>query len=367
MGAKVIFRILTMMLLSLLVSAPAPAAPPPGIWEGTVGTLPIRACFVRRDSGVFGAYYYQSRLQLIGLEAEGDSGNTFLENGGDTSPRWRIERADSAQLTGRWTGGGRSLPVRLRRVAGGEGEAGACASLAFNRPRLVGVRTVSRRAAKDGIAYTHLALDTAGHFEITLETFALDGTSPATRRVNAALGESLAGNPPSWFECISVSLEQGPNEGAYSETITPAMITPRWLSATDQYDGECGGAHPESFQTYQTYDLTSGRRIDLHDWFVPTAVHTERLEGTSEPAKTLLPAFRTFILSGWHAEESECDEIIRDSEFWNIGLTRTGLVFSPELPHVAAACIEDFPIAFDRLAPYLNREGAANVRSFRAQ
>jgi hypothetical protein len=351
-------------------AAPAPAALP-GIWEGNIGTLPVRACFRRQEwnGRVFGAYYYLSRLRLIALDAEEDAGDGFVEGGGQGAgaARWRIEGADGAQLTARWTGNGRALPVRLRRLQGGEGEAGACASPAFHQPRLAGVRTVSRRASKDGVAYTRLALDTGGHFEINVETFALDGDSAAVRRVNASLGEALAGNPPSWFECVAISLEQGPNEGSNSETLTPSMISRRWLSVTEQYDGFCGGAHPNSGSAYRTYDLASGARIDLHDWLLPTATHSERLEGPDEPARTLMPAFRTFILRGWRPADRECGETVRDEEYWNIGLTRAGLVFSPSLPHVAQACGEEIVVGFDRLGPWLTREGAENIRAFRAE
>src|SRR6185503_11391200 len=140
--------------LLALAAAAAPPADLAGIWEGNVGTLPVRACFVQRDWGTFGAYYYLSRLRLIPLEVEEGAAGAFREGGDTQGPRWRIESADAARLSARWTSGGRTLPVRLRRLAGGEGEEGACASLAFHAPRLAGVRTVAARAAKDGVDYT---------------------------------------------------------------------------------------------------------------------------------------------------------------------------------------------------------------------
>jgi hypothetical protein len=340
-----------------------------GIWEGSIGTLPVRACFVRREWRTFGAYYYLSRLQLIALDREEGAGDVFHEGGGDGAgaPRWRIERAGSSRLTGRWTSGSRTLAVRLRRVAGEESEEGACASLAFQRPRLAGVRTATRRASKDGVAYAYLALDTGGRFDIHIETFALDGDSEAVRRLNATLGETLAGNPPQWFGCVSGSLAQGPNEGSENQHLEPAMISRRWLSVTAQYDGFCGGAHPDASSTYRTFDRTTGREIDLHDWLDAAAVHRERFEGVDEESKTLLPAFRTVILAGWHAEDAECDEVVRGQDYWNIGLTRDALVFTPLLPHVVQACGEGFTMSFERLRPYLTRDAAEHLRALQAE
>ena len=367
--------LLTAFALAAAFQPAGPASDLAGVWEGNVGTLPVRACFVQRDWRTFGAYYYRSRLQLIALEAADGAPGAFNEGGGggagpgENPPRWRIERAAAGMLTGRWTSGGRTLALRLRRVARVPGEDGACASFAFHQPRLAGVQTTSRRAAVDGTAYTKLILNTAGHFETALETFALDGTSPAVRRINTAVGAELAGNPPGWFDCISNSLSQGPYEGSEEVKREPAMISRRWLSVAEQGAYFCGGAHPDSSNVYRLFDLTSGAEVELLDWFVPVAVKREHVEGAEGDYRTLEPAFRTFLLTGWHADAgaAECDEAVRSQDSWNVGLTRDGFVFSPSLPHVAQACVEEFSVDFDRIQPWLTPQAAAYVRALRAE
>jgi hypothetical protein len=367
---------LAVLALGALVPSAAMAQPPPmaaglpGIWEGTIGTLPVRACFVQRDWGGFGAYYYSSRLQLIPLEAgEGRAGG-FSEGAGDgAAARWGNVQVRGGHLTASWTSGRRTLPVRLHRLPGGGGENGACASLAFHRPRLAGVRTVSARATADGTAYTKLTLDTAGHFGISVETFALDGTSAAVRRINAKLGEDLAGDPPGWFACVTDSLDNSGREGESGETLAPAMISRRWLSVTAQSDWDCGGAHPDGSNGYRLFDRTSGAEVQLLDWFLPRAVKREHFEGTSEDSRTLEPAFRAFLLTSWRpgADNAECESVVREAEYWNAGLTRTGFVFSPELPHVVTACTEEFRVDFDRIRPWLKPEAVAAVSALRAE
>ena len=257
--------------------------------------------------------------------------------------------------------------MRLSRVAYVEGEEGPCGSIDFHRPRLEGVHTVAAPASLDGVAYTRLTLATGDRFETSLQTFALDGSGEAVRRINAELGRSLAGDPPSWFECIQSSLSHSAFEGSFDERIEPAMVTRRWLSVAHHWDGFCGGAHPSSSNVYRTFDLATGAEIDLHDWFNATAVKREHLEEVDEDSKTLEPAFRDVILQGWRAEASECDEVIRSAEYWNIGLTRDALVFSPSVPHVVQACWEEFPIPFDRLRPFLTEEGAEHLRALQRE
>jgi hypothetical protein len=350
-----------------------PAAPDPlaGIWEGNVGSLPVRACFVGPEEGAFGAYYYRSRMQLIALEAVAGERGGYREGAGGgagagtNAARWRIERVGGDRLIARWTSGRRALPVRLRRVAQ-PNEEGPCDALAFHRPRLAGVNTIRTRETADGVAYTKLRLEHGGRFGVSVATFALDGDSPAVRRVNATLGAPLSHDPPEWLDCIRGPLANGPYEGDYQASLEPVMLSRRWLSVADRNGGSCGGAHPYENNNYRTFDLTSGAEIDLHDWLNPDAVKRERLEGSNEVLKSLQPAFRTFILSGWRGDEG-CDEVVRTADFWTIGLTREGLVFTPSLPHAMQACFEEFSIGFDQLRPYFTRDGAANVSALRAE
>jgi hypothetical protein len=354
----------------LIAGAAAAAAPAelPGIWQGTLGNLPVRACFAHSQWGSFGTYFYLSRQRLIALEAAEDASGTFREGGGPdpNRPRWRIERADAARLTGQWTGGGRTLPVRLSRVARAGGES-PCSSLVFHQPRLTGVRTIAARASTDGVAYTLVTLDHRGRFHAGVATFALDGESEAVRRINAILGRALTGDPAEWFDCIRAPLEQGPNEGSFNHSLEPAMISRRWMSVIHRYDDFCGGAYPNAGRTYRTFDLASGREIDLHDWLNGTAVEREGPAGSDEEIKTVRPALRDLILTGWNAEDAECVEGVRSHEFWDIGLTREALVFSPQLPHVAQACGAEFTLPFARLRPFLTEEGAENLRALQAE
>jgi len=357
-------------LIALAAAAsPATADHVHGVWAGSVGNLSVRACFTRRDDRIFGTYYYLPQMRLIPLEAEEGSSTVFgeTEAAAPNTPRWRIQSADSNALAAQWTNGRRTLPVRLTRVQYVEDEEGPCGSWVFHQPRFADSRPVSSRATTDGVAYTSLALDLGNRLEGSVRTFALDGDGEPARRINAELGETLAGDPPGWFECLQRSLGYSPNQGYFDDSREPVMITRRWLSVADHWDGYCGGAHPDSSNGWRAFDLDSGQEVDLYGWFNESAVSRERFEGSEDVLTTMNPPLRDLILTGWTAEAEECDEVIRDQSYWSIGLGRSGMLFSPDLPHVVQACGEQFTVPYARLRPFLTEEGAANLRALEAE
>lgn len=355
---------LEILLAALAAAAQAPTLP--GLWEGTIGTIPVRACFAKREFGDFGAYYYRSQLKLIPLDPVDNAPGTFGESSGEGSPRWRIEKAGADSLAGRWSHGKRVLPIRLKRVAAQLGEDSPCAAAAFHAPRLAGLKTTASSASRDFIAYERLVLDTRGRFDASVDTFRFGGRGEAVDRINAALLQPLSGDPPEWFACVREALERSPYEGSFHVRLEPALISRRWLSVVVEQDVFCGGAHPSGGRAYRAFDLTTGREVDILDWFNAKAVRRERIGESSEVFKTLTPAFRSFLLAGTKPD-AECGEIVRSEEYWNVGLTRKGLVFAPSLAHAVRACGEEVTRSFSALKPWLTAEGARNLTEIAAE
>lgn len=79
------------LLLALAADPPQPAWQ--GVWQGTVGTLPVRACLIRDDYS-HSFYYYLGRLRPILLEQQGGS-RLWLEDAGaprkTARPQWRFQ------------------------------------------------------------------------------------------------------------------------------------------------------------------------------------------------------------------------------------------------------------------------------------
>ena len=89
--------------------------------------------------------------------------------------------------------------------------------------------------------------------------------------------------------------------------------------------------------------------VPRSDWFEDSAL------------RPLSPAFKRIVLRRLKFADSECRAVVSEAEYWNIGLDRTGLVFSPSLPHVAMACGDDAAVPFAELGPWLSAAGKAGV------
>jgi hypothetical protein len=285
---------------------------------------------------------------------------------GDTSPpkgapTWRFATVGPV-LTGEWSDGTRRLPFKLTRLPGLDSEDEPCGSRLFNAPRLRPLGVTQTRGVIDGVGYTKLSGDPGPAFEeVELTTFALDGDDPATRRINQVLRRPIAGDPAAsdWFGCVTGGLGAHGRDGDFGLGIEPKMITRRWLAAGETSGTYCGGAHPNYATRSLTFDRVTGAAVDLHGWLNPQAVQREA------DVTMLRPALRQAVKAQATTMETECRETLGETEFWDIGLTRTGLSFTPDLPHVLTACEEATVVPWDALTPFLNAAGRAGAMSLR--
>jgi hypothetical protein len=341
-----------------------------GIWQGEIGSLPVRACFGAPASQPSGGYFYLSRLQFIPLEGRGEHVGTYGEGpAGVNAGQWRLAMSGGGVLKGEWSGRGRTLPIRLTRMAApSSGEETACASRAFHAPRLGGVRAIARPAAVGRFAYTRLVLDHGGRFKGTrVETFRLPGEGAAERRINAVLRKPLGDGEGSWWDCIRSSHEAGADEGAEDETLAPTLVTRRWLVVRHYTDSYCGGAHPNTETAFLTFDRATGRLVNPLGWLNQRAVTREDAGAGEAGTERLQPGFRRVLLAGWKPSEKECRATVSQEDYWSVEVTSTGLVFSPALPRVVMACTEAFKITYSRLGPYLTAQGTGYAAEIEAE
>lgn len=113
------------------------------------------------------------------------------------------------------------------------------------------------------------------------------------------------------------------------------------------------------------FDLRSGAEVRIVTWFNRQGITITHYEGVAEPAGTVTPALRDAVLGRWKADDQECGDPVRTSDFWDIRLSRTGFVFTPSLPHVAMACGEEFVLPFARAARFLSPAGKAGLAEVR--
>ena len=346
----------------------AEPAPPvwQGVWEGTIGTLPIRACFQRRGADdPVAAYYYLSRLRPIRLEQQGNS-KLWLETGDAAetrrSPQWRFDGVGRTLLTGAWSVGAKQLPFRLTRI-GGEAEDEPCGGPAFNAPRLRPLKPSATRATFGGVAYTKLAFDPGPGFgDVSLATFALDGDGAAVRRLNMGLRHLMSGAAVSseWYGCVTSALGSTGTEGEYRAATTPELITPRWLAASQTISSYCGGAYPNAGVTSLLFDRATGAAVDLQDWLNDAAIERRRLSPEDATVK-LRSGLRRLLAARDKAVEADCRGASADAAYWDVGLRREGLRFTPSLAHVEQACAKPVLAPWATLLPFLTAAGRAGM------
>ncbi len=373
---------LTITLLAGGTAAAHAAAPAwHGVWRGTIGTSKVQVCLQHTDYQDFGAYYYMRHLQIIRLEApdkpagkdlatwtEGDASAPSAQN-----PQWHVTAVKNGHLDGTWTGNGKSLPIALTSVAmDKDSDDQPCGSMAFSLPRFTKPAVTTKPAKVDGIAYTRVVADIDKAFsDSSFETFQLLGTSPAIRRINAELYKDVpkdAGHAD-YFQCSMDALAQGWN-GSRTSEIKPETLTPGFMVVADSESWDCGGAHPDANTSYQTWDLRKGTKIDVYGLLTGSALaRTVHDKGTANEYSeiTYTAPFKAMILRAFPAADADCKDAVETTETWNARLTASGMAFTPELPHVAAGCVDDAVIPFAKLQPYLTPDGKALVAAFQAE
>ncbi|PLK26410.1 hypothetical protein [Novosphingobium sp. TH158] len=361
--------------VALLVSSPAMAqdAPLPawqGVWKGTIGTLPVQACFARiGDSYSRGAYFYLSGKRLIQLEF--DDGGDWVEKagkGGAESGRWTVSVATDGSLRGEWKGSGKVLPVSLKPVGGAEDREEACGSRAFIAPRIQAPVVKGKPATVPGLAYTMQEYRVPAHFEnVSMRSFTFVPVQAGDKAIIAAA--RLEPDQPDargdYISCMQGAISMNGMDGDYTQQIDPEWATPAFMSIKQTFGGYCGGAHPDWGYSRELWDRQTGTRVDLARWFIGSAVKPggETAEST---VSQLSPAIRAAILKGYKSPEAECREAAAEQDWWGIGLTRTGFVFTPSFPHVMAACTEDAQVPLAEVSRFLTPLARKQVARLRA-
>lgn len=357
-------------VLAVSLAAPASAQDLPpwvGVWEGTVGTYPVRACFESFGEGPGrGAYYYLTRLEAISLSEE-DGEITWKESaaGSESDAFWQPSEMNGAHVRGTWMQGNRKLPFELTPLAWTEGEwGGPCSSAEFLASRLGGGDVAEEGAELDGWRYTRRTYRPPEHFaeDVSIESFSYPPAEAGDRAINAVLADYLPKETmdDDFAECVAGALSSVGADGFYSVTATPTMASRDYLNVSVDSGNFCGGAHPNYYTYDHTYDRHTGEELDLFDWIGEARTDGEDL--------TIREALRALVVARWPVDaEAECRDLAADTEYWSLGLAREGLVFRPDFPHVATACEEPVTVEWSALEPFLDDEGKRGLARLRAE
>jgi hypothetical protein len=354
--------------VAVLVAAPAGAQDPPGwvgVWEGTVGRSPVRLCIDGLGDGpARGSYYYLSQLEPIALsEEDGEGGWIERAPGDEGEAHWNFAEQSAAALRGQWRRLRVTHPFALRPVPWAEGDwGGPCSSAEFVAPLLAGGEVADTAASFDGWAYTEHRYRPPAHLDgdVMVATFTYPDREPGDGVINAMLRAYLPrGNlGDGAYDCLAGALSSLGTDGYVDQTVRPMLVSRVFLGFDEANDQYCGGNHPNAWQVMRVFDRQSGKEVDLFDW-----IGAPREDGE----ESILPeALLAAVLARWPADaEPDCREIVGEGRTWMLGLARDGLVFQPDLPHIAMACAERVTVGWQELAPFLDAEGRAGLAQLR--
>lgn len=354
----------------LATQSAAQEAPVPeweGVWRGTIGTLPVSVCLGRPNGyNTNAAYYYHSTMRTIRLEPKSDGG--WIEHGeGGTAVTgmWQIVGGNADRIQGEWEGSGRKLPIALERVpVEADEEVWLCGSREFLAARIRRANLVRKPMRFGTFAYTSVTWDVGpGFADVALESFEFAPTRPGDRAIIEAvrLDPDNPGGRGEYLTCVRAPLERWQSDGEFYLSYEPIHASRDLIGTKVNSSGSCGGAHPYHGYDYQTWDRVSGQEVELYRWFRPQAFERVRYASDSEDYFKATPAFARFLSSHMGIEDSECRSVVEAAEFWGVGLTRNGMIFTPSLAHVLTPCVDDARIPYAQLTRWLNREGRAGV------
>lgn len=336
----------------LVMAASLDPAALPGIWKGSIGRQPVVACFNRSDThGAEGSYYYLKHLVPISVGFDA-SNKTIKEADGV----WEVElAAGSGTLAGSWKkkkDDAVGVPVALTRA--GVADPKACGSDAFvalleapTAPRVV----TGPRNDFNGHGYRTLSGLNQATIQILLPGAAADA-------INRDLRQFIDDSPATVAEYNARRRNDLSTRGFVMDdetTVAPSFWLGRYLSI-NFYSWAAGMGQSGISSHDLTWDLVTGKRVDLWGWF-----GAKGTPGADDSATMPAPLLAKFVKPGdIPAGDDNCTAKYTGAVSFRISLTATGMAFNQWA--TGDGCDIGFTADFDALLPFMTPGGRAAVK-----
>ena len=336
----------------MMMAAPVDPAALPGIWKGSIGQQSVVACFNRSNNRTDGSYYYLKHL--VPIEVGFDASNKTLE---EADGIWDVDlAAGSGRLTGIWKkkkDETSAAPITLTRV--GAAAPTACGSDAFvapleasSAPRVV----TGPRSDFEGHGYRMLS----GLNQATIQILAAGAAANAINRdLRAFIDDSSAAVAEYNLRRRNDLASRGfvmDDEN----TASPAYWSNRYLSI-NFYSWAAGMGKSGISSRNLTWDLVTGKRVDLWGWFGVTR------DGAADDSATMPARLLAKFVKPDDASQAEdnCAANYTGEVPFRISLTATGMEFTQWAK--GDGCDIGFADDFKSLLPYMTPNGRAAAKA----
>lgn len=343
-----------------------------GVWEGTVGDQQVMACF----DGDIGSYYRVQDKKSIWLRAESSLQFAEQDERNPKNPRWRVSLQAPGQVVGQRVEGASEQLLKLRRVLMRESAADdvGCNSIEYLGKRIEPLSFSEEPMHVGSIKLTRLiARPPHNPDDYEYRTFRLPGVDSGSIALNKRLASFIDLRGPGqsgWSECL---LGAGNAGGTFYKMLEPTRIGRRFVTANEHREASCGGPHPDSSNYPRIFDRSSGDEVEIISWFLPRALDQQTLKSISpinfDDEPNTLPLSAALAKQVYKRADrlkmKDCSDVSTD--FWSIGVGRSGFVFTPSLGHAVQACGDDVTVPFETLSPFLNAKGKRAVQILRSE
>lgn len=349
---------MTAVTLFLLpsVAALAEEGPLRGVWNGMLGKHSIVACFNGDGYTYSGSYYYVRHLAPIQLTKE-KSAHDWIEQG--STGTWTLDMPADKRISGRWTSPDKKtqLPIHLELIVGSEKDK-ACASDLYNKkleefPKLI----VGQKKEYVRKYFRTLRLG-------DVETLELLEQGPAIASINAQLRNDLPRSKEDLMGYFEVRREFLGRIGMAAEDQTiaePSFWNALWVTVRS-YRWTAGEGQGGIMWGYRTWNLRSGKEIDLWAWF-----GTKSFDHNGQYSKSwsqLPPKLMSFLFKDAGIDitkiNSDCSDNYAPTAEYQIELGADSMKFS-QRPR-GYGCEIDFSAPYEKLLPYMTAEGKVFVK-----
>lgn len=331
-----------------------------GSWRGKLGSQEIMLCISDKYATYYTVEHY-SRVSMDLKEAEALRWQETFPAGRNGT--WKIDTDNDKAITGQWTNGRETLPIRLARMPSATGHTRFCENIYEELARTAPVKRWETQEL-NGLGFRKIsAID---GYVSSVEI--LDDNSQYTG-LKRYLQKDFTDKIVSAFACQDMNLfESDRNEEfPFVRRSSVFAVNGSWITLLDEGGGHCGAERADNLPHLSTLETATAKPLNLNRWLKSNPDLGEPSEGGSlysppDDLTSIIYAYTAQLRQNSRFKNDECailDSVDALEPTFAISLGDAGVIFSTSyVPVTEDTCdVYGVEIPFPKLARFLTPEG----------